>query len=98
MREYKEMYKYEQYKRRSRVYRRKTRETRREAWKDRASDGLLEIHATATLLRSVTGRIHKLQLRDLDIRIQGSQNSSASGDANAKWRIDKHTCIDKSES
>ena len=31
------------------------------AWKDRAADGLLEIHATATLLRSATGRIHTLQ-------------------------------------
>ena len=31
------------------------------AWKDRASDGLLEIHAIAALLKSATGRIHTLQ-------------------------------------
>ena len=45
-----EMYKYEQYKWHSRVYRRKTREMRKGAWKDRALDGLLEIHASAALL------------------------------------------------
>ena len=33
----------------------------RGAWKDRASDGLLEIHATAALLRSATRRIQTLQ-------------------------------------
>jgi len=32
-----------------------------EAWRDRASDGLLIIHATTALLWSATGRIHKLQ-------------------------------------
>ena len=31
------------------------------AWKDRALDGLLGIHATAAPLWSATGRIHKLQ-------------------------------------
>jgi len=31
------------------------------AWKDRALDGLLEIHTTAAPLRSATERIHKLQ-------------------------------------
>jgi len=61
MRQYKEMYKNEQYKRRPRVNRRKTRETHRGAWKDRTSDGLLEIHTTAAPLRSATGRIHMLQ-------------------------------------
>jgi len=30
-------------------------------WKDGALDGLPEIHATAALLRSATGRIHMLQ-------------------------------------
>ena len=30
-------------------------------WKDRASDGPLEIHATAALHRLATGKIHKLQ-------------------------------------
>jgi len=57
MREYKEMYKNEQYKRRLRVNRMKTQETHRGAWKDRTSDGLLEIHATVAPLRSATGRI-----------------------------------------
>ena len=49
--EYKGVYKYEQYKWRSRVYKRKAQETRRGAWKDRAPDGLPMIHATATHLR-----------------------------------------------
>jgi len=31
------------------------------AWKNRASDGLLMVHATAALPWSATGRIHKLQ-------------------------------------
>ena len=55
------MYKYEQYKGRSRVYRRKARETRWGPWKGRALDGLLGIHATPAPLRSATGRIHTLQ-------------------------------------
>ena len=36
-------------------------ERRAGAWKDRASDGLLEIHAIAAPFRSSTGRIHMLQ-------------------------------------
>jgi len=46
---------------------------RKGAWKDRASDGLLEIHATAELLRSATGRSTLSKLQDLDMRIQGSR-------------------------
>jgi len=60
MREYMEMYKYEQY--------RGTHEFTKEklgrhtgAWKDGALDGRLEIHATAALLWAVTGDIHSLQ-------------------------------------
>ena len=49
MREYKEMYKYEQYKRRLRVIAGNSR-AEQEAWKDGALDGLLEIHATAAPL------------------------------------------------
>ena len=36
------------------------------AWKDRASDGLLMIHATAVHLWLVTGRIHKLQALEFE--------------------------------
>ena len=61
------------------------------AWKDRASNGLLEIHATAALLRSATGRIHKLQAPRFGH--QGSQNSLASGDANVKWRAKINTRV-----
>jgi len=61
MREYKEMYRNEQYKRRSRVNRRKTRETHMGAWKDRTLDSLQVIHATAAPLRSATRGIYKLQ-------------------------------------
>ena len=55
-------------------------------WKDRASDGLLEIQATAALLSQQLGEYTRSKLQDLDMRIQGSQNSLASGDTNAKWR------------
>ena len=33
------------------------------------------------------------KLRDLDMRIQGSQNSPASGDANTKWHTWISTCV-----
>ena len=46
MREYKEMYMYEQYNMEAQSHNRKTQELNRRAWKDRALDGLLEIHAT----------------------------------------------------
>ena len=46
--------------RHSRVYKRKTREAHR-GQKDSASDGQLEIHATAAPLWSATGGIHTLQ-------------------------------------
>ena len=55
-------------------------------WKDGALDGLLEIHATAAPLWSATGRITRSKLQNLDMRIQRSQNSQASGDAKARWR------------
>ena len=58
---------------------------------DRALDGLLGIYTTAAPLRLATGRIHKLQY--LDMRIQGSQNSLASGDTNAKWRAKINTRV-----
>ena len=47
---YKEIYKYEQYKRRLRVITKKTLELSKGAWKDRALDGLPMIHALATHL------------------------------------------------
>ena len=40
---------------------RETLEPNKGAWKDRALNGLLEIHATAALLWLATGRIHMLQ-------------------------------------
>ena len=85
MREYKEMYKYEQYKE-ARSHSKRTLEPNKGAWKDGALDGLLEIHATAAPLWSATGRIHMLQAPEVDMRIQRSQNSPASGDAKARWR------------
>jgi len=65
-------------------YNRKTLEPGIGAWKDRVPDDLPMIHTTAAPLRWSTGRVHKLQAPRLDMRIQGSQNSPASGDANAK--------------
>jgi len=65
------------------------------AWKVRALDGLLEIHTTATPLRSATGRIHKLQALRLRHEDLGKSDSLASSDANAKWRakINAHVSI-----
>ena len=56
MRGYKEMYMYEQYKGTHEFTKGKLGR-RTGAWKDRASDGLLETQATAALLRSATKRI-----------------------------------------
>ena len=95
MREYKELYKYEQYKWRSRVCKSKTQETRRGAWKDRAQDGLLVIHAIAAPLWSATGRIRKLQAPRPGHEDPGESELPASGDANAKWRAKISTCVSK---
>ena len=65
----------------------KTLEPSRGAWKDEALDGVLEIHATAALLWSATGRIHTLQAPKPRHEDPGSQNSPASGDAKARWRV-----------
>jgi len=50
MREYKEIYIYEQYKKTLTSYKTKTRERSRRAWKDRAPDGLPMIHASVAHL------------------------------------------------
>ena len=77
----------------SRVYREKTRETRRGVEKDRASDGLLEIYATPILLKSELGESTCSKLRDLNIQIQGSQNSPMISKMSAKWRAGRSTCV-----
>jgi len=70
--------------RRSRVYRRKTRETRRGAKRM----GLWKVCWRSTLPLHLSGQqlgeSTRSKLWDLDMRIQGSQNSPANGDANAK--------------
>ena len=93
MREYKGMYKHEQYKRHSRVYKRKTQEAHRGAWKDRASDGPLEIQATDALFRSATGILQAPSSDMFQAPEPGHENPGesdrtpqASGDTNAKWR------------
>ena len=55
-------------------------------WKDMPQDGLPMIHASAAHLNQIPGEFISSKLRDLDMRIQGSQNSPTSGVANAKWR------------
>ena len=65
---------------------RKTLEPSRGAWKDMASDGLLEIHATAALLRPATGRIHTLQAPGPGHEDPGESELPRRGDANTKWR------------
>ena len=69
------------------------------AWNVRASNGLPMIHVFAAHLWSVTGRIHGSKLRDLDIRIQGSQKlpNEWYGECQVACRK-KYMCIDKSES
>jgi len=79
-------------------YKRKTREMSKRAWKDRALDGLPMVHASATLLWSVTGRILSSKLWNLNMKIQGSQNSPASGVTNSKWRAKITHAYHKSES
>ena len=78
---------------------RRTLEPNRGAWKDRALDGLLEIHATVAALRSATGRIHKLQTP------RPGHKDSGESELPNEWydecqvaSIDKHMCIDKSKS
>ena len=51
----------------------------------KASDGLPVIHASADISDQQQGESTSSKLWDLDMRIQGSQNSPASGDVNAKW-------------
>ena len=53
-----------------------------------ASDGLLEIHASAAPLRSATGGIHTLQAPRPGHEDPGESDRTpqASGDTNAKWR------------
>ena len=65
-------------------YRKKTRETRRGP--RRIGLQTVSRWSMLALLWSATGRIHKLKLWDLDMKIQRSQSSPTSGDANAKWR------------
>ena len=93
MREYKGMYKNEQYKRHSRVYKRKTREAHRGPGRMR----LWTVCWRSTLpLRhsdQQLGESTRSMLQNLDMRIQRSQNSPASGDAKARWRVRISTCV-----
>ena len=76
--------------RHSRVYKRKTREAHRGAWKDRASDGLLRIHASAAPLWSATGGTHTLQAPWPGHEDPGESDETpqASGDTKARWRAE----------
>ena len=65
------------------------------AWKDEASDGLLEIHATAALLWSATEGIHTLQAPWPGHEDPGESDETpqASGDTKAKWRARMSTSV-----
>ena len=65
------------------------------AWKDRAANGLLEIHATAHFSGQQLGESIRSKLQNLDMRIQRSQNSLVSGDEKARWRAEISTCVCK---
>ena len=69
---------------RAQSHNRKTLEPSKGVRKVRASNDFPMIHASTAHLWSATEKIYNLQAWDLDIRIQGSQNSPTS--ANAKWR------------
>ena len=98
MREYKDMYMYEQYMALTSLQKENSRGTQG-AWKDGASDGLLEIHATAAPLRSATGRFTLSKLQDLDMRIQRSQNSPGEWWCESQVAsMGKHMSINKSGS
>ena len=63
------------------------------AWKDRALDDLLEIHATAALFRSATEILQAPSSDKFQAPGPGHENPGesdrtpqASGDMNAKWR------------
>jgi len=68
MREYKKIYKYEQYKRCLRVTKEKL-ERRTGGWKERTQDGLPMIHAFTAHRWSATGRSIISKLHDLDMQI-----------------------------
>ena len=88
MREYKEVYNNEQYKRRLRVTKENSR-AGQGAWKDGASDGQQMIHASLHISNKQPGESISSKLRDLDMRIQKNQNSPMSDVANAKWLADQ---------
>ena len=77
----------------SRVYKKENSRGTQGAWKGRASDGPLEIQATATLFRSAT-RILQAPSSDMlqapgpghENPGESSRTPQASGDTNAKWR------------
>jgi len=93
-----EIYKYEQYKRCSRVTKEMSRD-KQEAWKKRTRDGLLEIHAFTVPLWSATQRIHKLQAPGYGRADPGKSELSNEwwGESQVAY-IGKHVCFNKSES
>ena len=68
------------------------------ALRDRSSDGLLMIHASAAPPDQQPGEFIDSKLQDLDMRIQGSQKlpNEWCGECQVACR-NKHTCINKSE-
>jgi len=80
-------------------YKKKTQETSRGAWKDRAPDGLPKIHASSAHLLSATERIHKLQTLEFEHAGTGESelHNEWCDECQVAYRV-KHTCIDKSKS
>ena len=66
------------------------------AWKDRAPDGLLKIHATAALLWSATEGIHTLQAPKPGHEDPGESDGNSPGEWWSKSQVasqDEHKCI-----
>ena len=55
-------------------------------WKDRALDGQLLIHDTTAAQLWSSRSPSWSNVQDLNMQVQGSQNSPTSGVVNAKWR------------
>ena len=77
MRVYKEIYKYELYKMRHELQIKNSRDEQG-AWKDRALDGQLLIHDATTAQLWSPGSLSRSKLQDLNMQVQGSQNSPTS--------------------
>ena len=94
------MYKYEQYTGTHEFTKGKLERHTGGAWKNRALDDLLEIHATAAHFRSATGILQAPSSDMLQAPGPGHEDPGesdetpqASGDTKARWRAEISICV-----